>query len=97
MFRRICGQRIKEKKSTKNLTIAEIELIIKEFHHPFVPEIIAVTEKGMSRYFIMFFEAYENHPKFTDMIRVLYKELKDRLSEEYKKEGVEKSEIDAIK
>jgi len=84
-------------KSTKNLNVSEIELMIKEFYSAFVPEIIAITEKGMSRYFIMFFEAYESYPKFKDTVRVLYKELKERLTEEYKKEGVKKPEIEAVK
>jgi len=84
-------------KSTKNLSVSEIELMIKEFYNAFVPEIIAATDKGMSRYFIMFFEAYETYPKFKDIVRVLYKELKERLAEAYKKEGVKNSEIEAIK
>ncbi len=84
-------------KSTNNLNVSEIELMIKEFYSAFVPEIIAITEKGMSRYFIMFFEAYESYPKFKDTVRVLYKELKKRLTEEYKKEGIKKPEIKAVK
>jgi len=84
-------------KSTKNLNVLEIELMIKEFYSAFVPEIIAITDKGMSRYFIMFFEAYESYPKFKDTVRVLYKELKERLTEEYKKEGLKKPEIEAVK
>ena len=84
-------------KENESLNISEIELMIKEFYSSFVPEIMAITEKGMSRYFIMFFEAYEIYPKFKDMVRVLYKELKERLTEEYKKEGVKKPKIEAIK
>ena len=84
-------------KSTNNLNVSEIELMIKEFYSAFVPEIIAITEKGMSRYFIMFFEAYESYPKFKNMVRVLYKELKVRLTEGYEKEGVKKPEIEAVK
>lgn len=83
--------------STKNLNVSEIELMIKEFYNSFVPEIIAITEKGMSRYFIMFFEAYETYPKFKNIVRKLYKELKDRLTEEYIKSGIKKPEIEAIR
>ncbi len=84
-------------KSTNNLSISEIELMIKKFYSSFVPEIIEITKKGMSRYFIMFFEAYEIYTKFKDLVRVQYQELKDRLTEQYKKEGVNKPEIEAIK
>ncbi len=84
-------------KSTKKLDVTEIELMIKEYYSSFVPEIISITEKGMSRYFIMFFEAYETYPKFKEIVRNLYKELKDRLTEEYKKEGIKSPKIEAIK
>ena len=84
-------------KSTENMNVSEIELMIKEFYIAFVPEIVAITNKGMSRYFIMFFEAYESYPIFKDTVRSLYKDLKKRLTEEYKKEGLEKPEIEAVK
>lgn len=84
-------------KSLNNLSVSEIELMIKEFYNSFIPEIMAITEKGMSRYFIMFFEAYETYPKFKDIVRKFYKELKIRLTKEYKKKGIKKPEIEAIR
>lgn len=83
--------------STKHLNVSEIEAMIKEFYSSFVPEIMAITQKGMSRYFIMFFEAYESYPKFKETVRGLYRKLKERLTEEYQKEGVKKPEIEAVK
>ena len=81
-----------EDKSSK-----EIEQIIKEFYFQFVPEIMKVTDKGMSSYFIMFFEAYHIYPKFKKTVREIYNSLKDILEVAYRKEKSKNPPIDAIR
>lgn len=59
-------------KENKSYDSIEIESMIKDFYSSFVPEITSITDKGMSRYFIMFFEAYQTHPEFKDAIKNFY-------------------------
>ena len=79
-----------------SLSIAEIEILIKGFYAAFVPEIMSMTNKGMSRYFIMFFEAYDGYPTFKVVVRSFYKELRLRLIAAFKKEKVEHPEMKAL-
>ncbi len=82
---------------TRNMNVQEIELRIKEFYFRFVPEIMKLTDKGMSSYFIMFFEAYHIYPKFKETVRETYTRLKRILENAYAKEKSEDPSIDAIK
>ena len=82
---------------SNNKSSKEIEQIIKEFYFQFVPEIMKVTNKGMSSYFIMFFEAYHIYPKFKEKVREIYNSLKDILAIAYRKEKSKNPSIDAIR
>ncbi|MEZ4906454.1 MAG: TetR/AcrR family transcriptional regulator [Saprospiraceae bacterium] len=72
---------------TEQMSIFEIESMIKTYYFKFIPEIMRVTDKGMSRYFIMFFEAYNIYPKFKETVRNLYFQLKIILEKAYKLEN----------
>lgn len=80
-----------------NSTSGEIEQIIKAFYHQFVPEIMKVTNKGMSSYFIMFFEAYHIYPKFKESVREIYSNLKKILEKAYRNEKSKNPSLEAIR
>ena len=75
----------------------EIEQAIKAFYLVFVPEILALSQKGMSRYFILFFEAYDAYPKFRKGVRNFYSELKDFITPILKDNKVQDAENEAIR
>ena len=77
------------------MNVIEIEKMIHEFYQFFIPEILSITKKGMSRYFIMFFEAYEEYPKFKEEVRTFYTLLKTVLVKQFKIEGVGNPILDA--
>lgn len=58
------------------MSVAEIEQSVKAFYRSFIPEILALTTKGMSRYFILFFEAYDKYPLFKQEVQAFYNQLK---------------------
>ncbi len=60
----------------KNMDLAEIEASIQGFYLSFIPEIQALTKKGMSRYFILFFEAYDIYPLFKSEVQNFYSQFK---------------------
>ena len=62
-----------------------------------VPEILQLSPKGMSRYFILFFEAYELYPKFRVEVQKFYKELKIIIREVYSLKKVNDAEKEAIR
>ena len=68
-------------------TVAEMEGMIQEFYRSFVPEILSLTPKGLSRYFILFFEAYEEYPEFRQEVRTFYEQLREILEAQLSKEG----------
>jgi len=49
----------------------------------------------MSRYFIMFFEAYDEYPEFKEEVRFFYEELKRVLIVQFKKEKKENPILEA--
>ncbi|WP_304232912.1 TetR/AcrR family transcriptional regulator [Jiulongibacter sediminis] len=59
-----------------NLTLSEIENEIRGFYWSFVPQITALTTEGMSRYYIMYFEAYSLLADFKTTVRDFYNRLK---------------------
>ncbi|MGV6860617.1 MAG: TetR/AcrR family transcriptional regulator [Putridiphycobacter sp.] len=61
------------------LTISNIETEIQQFYLNFVPKILALTEKGFSEYFIMYFEAFHIHSEFKKEIQEFYKNLEKLL------------------
>ena len=79
----------------KAMNSIELELMIKEFYLTFIPEILSLTKKGMSRYFIMFFEAYDEYPEFKEEVRFFYEELKRVLIVQFKKEKKENPILEA--
>ncbi len=82
---------------TNNKSTQEIEIIIKKIYFQFVPEIMKITKKGMSSYFIMFFEAYHSYPKFKETVREIYFNLKNVLEVAYKNENSKNPSMDAIR
>ncbi len=60
---------------TEDLAITQIEEQIKSFYLNLVPKILSITPNGFGRYFIMYFEAYELHPEFKEVILSFYHQL----------------------
>jgi AcrR family transcriptional regulator len=81
--------------SIKEMSVAEIEMMIKGFYKSYIPEILSLTKKGMSRYFILFFEAYEEYPLFKEAVRTFYTELKRILAKQLKIENAENPVVEA--
>ncbi|MFT4668041.1 MAG: hypothetical protein ACI8YQ_001819 [Polaribacter sp.] len=79
----------------KDMNSMELEMMIKGFYQSFIPEILSLTKKGMSRYFILFFEAYEEYPKFKEEVRFFYKQIKKILIQQFKKEKIENPILEA--
>lgn len=82
---------------SEKLSVKEIEQKIKEFYNSFVPEIARITEKGISRYFTMFFEAYTIYPEFKETTRNIYNLIKSVLTAAFIKENSTNPELDALK
>jgi AcrR family transcriptional regulator len=82
--------------SFTKLNLTNSELKVKEFFMSFIPQIVSYTKKGMSRYFILFFEAYDTYPAFRKTVRVFYEQLKSVFIEKYKEENVSSPEQEAI-
>lgn len=75
-------------KQVGQMTHAEIIDMIEDFYKSFVPEILVITPKGMSRYFIMFFEAYEQYDQFREEVRNFYTKLRKVLTRKFRADGV---------
>lgn len=61
------------------LTIKEIETKIQEFYLNFIPQILAITENGMSSYYIMYFEAFSILPHFKEQVTQFYSNMESLL------------------
>ena len=86
--------------NTKNYSLTEFKESIKGFMNYLIPEISSISDRGMSAYFAMFFEAYSEYPAFNVEIRRFYSNFKFHLKEKIKSEkGLSKdeSEIEAVK
>lgn len=79
----------------KQLNSSQIEQAVVEFYQSFIPEILALTTKGMSRYFSLFFEAYERYPYFKQEVQLFYTQLKDVLVEQLEREKAPNPAIQA--
>lgn len=64
-----------EKYNEMELSIKQIEIEIQKFYLNFVPKISSLTEKGLSEYYIMYFEAYNLLPEFKQEVQKFYKNL----------------------
>lgn len=60
----------------KNLNPEEFEQSVYHFFRTFISEIKQVTNKGLGRYTILFFEAMEIHPTFKTEVQNHYLKLK---------------------
>ncbi len=78
-------------------SIADVEEAIKGFYLAVVPEIILLSPKGLSRYFILFFEAYDSYPKYRVEVRKFYEALKETIRAVYILENSNEPEKDAIR
>jgi AcrR family transcriptional regulator len=84
----------------KNLSLAEFTVSIKGFMNYLIPEISSITDRGMSAYFAMFFEAYSEYPAFNVEIRRFYSNFKFHLKEKIiteKSLNEDLAEIEAVK
>lgn len=57
------------------LTTEQIEKEIQNFYLNFVPQILSITENGMSEYYIMYFEAFSILPEFKIAVQEFYRNL----------------------
>lgn len=51
---------------------AELEKVIQEYYRAFTRRIGELTDKGLARYFILFFEAMESYPAFREKAQAFY-------------------------
>lgn len=61
----------------EQLSITDVEQEIRNFYRNFIPQILAITPSGLSRYYIMYFEAYEIYPEFKTIVQAFYRALED--------------------
>lgn len=64
-----------EKYKAMEMTIKNIENEIKNFYLSFLPQILPITKDGMSRYFVMYFEAFNLLPEFKKEVQAFYENL----------------------
>lgn len=57
------------------MTLKEIEEKIRDFYLHFIPQILSITENGMSAYYIMYFEAFTILPHFKEEVKKFYTNL----------------------
>ena len=80
----------------EQLTLLEIEIILKDFYSSFTPKVMSISERGVSRHFILFFEAYEIHPTFRLEIREFYTKLNLLLELKFREEKIENPKIKSL-
>ncbi|EZH71879.1 hypothetical protein ATO12_05745 [Aquimarina atlantica] len=80
----------------KDMNLTEMDIILKDFFSSFIPKTITITPKGVSRHFILFFEAFEIHPTFKEYVRNFYDKLRKVLETGFKKNKSKNPENDAI-
>lgn len=64
----------------KNLSLEGCEKEITKMYTEFVSQIQILTQNNTSKYFVMFFEAYNNVAEFKSEVQTFYTELKSVLS-----------------
>ncbi len=82
-------------KLLENSNSEQIKEHISNFYCSFIPEIIRISQKGVSRYYIMFFEAYDIYPEFKKEVMIFYTRLKSILIETFREENIEKPILQA--
>lgn len=63
--------------TTESLTFQEFELLLRDYFNKFIIELRLITQNQLSRYYVLFFEAFEYHPSFKDEIQEFYTQLKN--------------------
>jgi len=74
--------------------------LMTNMYSEFVSEIKSMTKNNISKYFILFFEAYNNMEIFKNTVQFFYKKFKETLSKKYlteKKISEEKGEEESMK
>ncbi len=74
--------------------------LMTNMYSEFVSEIKSMTKNNISKYFILFFEAYNNMGIFKETVQYFYKKFKETLSKKYiteKKLSKEKGEEESMK
>ncbi len=83
--------------AVEQLNINEIEHMMQTFYQSFIPTtILSITQKGLSRYFILFFESFEIHPTFKTEIQQFYTKLRQILSAVLEKAGHKNAKLEAL-
>ena len=83
----------------EKLTLDEFKSEITKMYIEFISQIKMLTQNNTSKYFILFFEAYNNINDFKNVVQTFYKKYKDVLSEKNiteKKTTIEIAEKEAI-
>jgi AcrR family transcriptional regulator len=80
----------------KEYNIHEVENEIKQFYLYFIPEVIALTDKGMGRYFVLYFEAFDLYKIFNEVVTDFYSKLKELLVNKFCENNHSNPEIAAI-
>lgn len=66
-------------KDYQETNIQDLKLIMNQYYQAFSRKIAESTDKGLSRYFILFFEAIELYPDFRKKARYFYTSMKDTI------------------
>lgn len=80
----------------KDFSFSEIETNMKLFYTNFVNEICSFSSNGLSNYFVMFYQANEIHPQFSEDIQAFYLRLEKEIDCSLKKENIKKKAINLI-
>lgn len=80
----------------ENLKAEDLEPRIKSFYSSFIEQINQLTNKGLSRYFILFFEALELHPTFREQVQGIYLQFKKLAESKLKGSNTQMSGLDLI-
>lgn len=59
----------------------ELRIALRNYYRGFIREIDRLTDKGLARYFILFFEAVEIYPAFAGKAREFYRRVMSLLEE----------------
>lgn len=63
--------------ATESLTFHEFELLLRDYFNSFLSELRVITQNQLSRYYVLFFEAFEYHPSFKDEIQKFYTKMEN--------------------
>ena len=78
------------------LCLEDIEMKLKDFFSSFTPQFMSISEKGVSRHFILFFEAYELYPIFKGIVKTFYRKLETLLERKFDEIEKQNPKVEAI-